>query len=262
MKRALILAAGKGQRLGELTATKPKCLLQLTHENTVLDLLLDAIAKVKIKEIIIISGFANEYLKDYLSKKWASKFVFKIIHNLKYNEYNNIYSAYLAKDLWNDETILFNSDIVFDPAILNLLATKIKNNSAQSYLVVDNYQELTEEDMKVTVNESGQISRIHKSLDINSSFGEYIGITYLRGKTRLKFIESLENNIKANNLDLYYEDALDQIASQISVFPCSTNGNLWTEIDTKEDYELAKNIAKKIYESNKYTDKTSYSSFK
>ncbi|MBI3309410.1 MAG: NTP transferase domain-containing protein, partial [Candidatus Melainabacteria bacterium] len=224
MKRALILAAGKGQRLGELTATKPKCLLQLTHENTVLDLLLDTIAKVKIKEIIIISGFANEYLKDYLSKKWASKFVFKIINNPKYSEYNNIYSAYLAKDLWDDKTILFNSDIVFDPEILNLLITKIEDKGTQSYLVIDDHEKLTEEDMKVTLNEKGVITRIHKSLDINTSLGEYIGITYLRGETRLKFLDSLESNVKKGNLDLYYEDALDQIASQISVFPCSTNG--------------------------------------
>lgn len=253
MKRALILAAGKGKRLGELTAKRPKCLLQLTENRTILDFLLEAIKKVGTSEIVIVSGFEDNILKEHLSNNWASEFVFKIIHNPKFEECNNIYSAYLAKDLWDDNTILFNSDIIFDPEILKNLISKLNPKSSQSpifnpqsYLVIDDTKELADEDMKVIVNEKNEIQRVHKSLDSKNSFGEYIGITYLRGEERVKFLESVENNVKNKNFGLYYEDALDQIAKTISVFPSSTEKKLWAEVDTQEDLEIAKCIIRKL----------------
>ena len=267
MKRALILAAGKGKRLGDLTKDKPKCLLNVSQDKTILDYSLDAISGTGIKEIIIVSGFASDILKEHITKKWASKFVFKIIYNPKFSEYNNIYSAYLARNEWNDETVLFNSDIIFDPSILHVIARSAATKQSQtlidgdchasfrsarndiekrSFLVIDNTKDLIEEDMKVLVDENRTIKRIHKSLDCKKSFGEYIGIMYLRGKEREKFLESLELNVKNKNLDLYYEDALEQILESISIYPCSTEGKEWTEVDTKEDLEKAKIIANKL----------------
>lgn len=245
MKRALILAAGKGKRLGELTQDIPKCLLNVSSDKTILDYSLEAIDSIGIKEIVIVSGFAHDALKDYLIKKWLPKFAFKIIYNPRFYEYNNIYSAYLAKDLWNDDTVLFNSDIVFDPQILKNTQCSILSTQ-YSFLVVDNKKELIEEDMKVVVDKKGTVKRIHKSLDPKKSFGEYIGILYLRGNERLKFLKSIEKNIQDKNFDLYYEDALDQITENISVYPCSTEGKQWTEVDTKEDLEKAKTIANEL----------------
>ena len=243
MKRALILAAGKGKRLGKLTKDIPKCLLNVSPDKTILDYSLEAISTTSIKEIVIVSGFASNVLKDHITKKWSSKFIFKIIYNPKFSEYNNIYSAYLAKNEWNDETILFNSDIIFDPGILRNL---VGNGGHRSLLVIDNKKDLIEEDMKVKVDEKGIIRRVHKSLDCKKSFGEYIGVLYLKGTERLKFLKSIEKNIKDKNFDLYYEDALDQIAESISVYPFSTEGKEWTEVDTKEDLEKAKTIANKL----------------
>ena len=244
MKRALILAAGIGKRLEELTKEIPKCLLPVDSDNVLMDFSLEALKDNGIQEVIFVTGFAENKLKEHINKKWKNNFSFNFIFNEKYNEYNNIYSAYLAKNAWDDETILLNSDIIFHPGILQNRQSTINNR--QSYLVIDDKKKLDKEDMKVTVNEKNEIKRIHKTLDIKSSFGEYIGITYLRGEERVKFLESLCVNVKNKKLDLYYEDALDQILSGISVFPCSANGLPWTEVDTREDYEFAKEIATKI----------------
>ena len=247
MKKALILASGVGKRLGDLTKEIPKCLLPIDSDNVLLDYSLETLKENNINEIIFIIGFAENKLKEHIDKKWKNKFSFKFIFNDKFKEYNNLYSAYLAKDIWDDETVLLNSDIIFHSEILhNVIAGKPEGLTKQSYLVIDDKKKLDKEDMKVTVNEKGEIKRINKNLEIKSSFGEYIGITYLREKEREKFLESLELNVKNKSFDLYYEDALDQILSSISLFPCSANGLPWTEVDTKEDYEHAKNIAKEI----------------
>ena len=240
MKKAIILAAGIGKRLGDLTSDLPKCLLPIDSDNVLIDYSLHALKDNGVNEISFVSGFCEDKLKKHIAKKWKNKFIFKFIFNEKYAQYNNVYSAYLAKNIWNDETVLLNSDIIFHPGIL-------KNDvPLRSFLVIDDQKKLIAEDMKVRINEKGEIKEINKNLNIKTSFGEYIGITYLRGKERVKFLESLEQNVKNKNLHIYYEDALADVLSEISVFPCSTNSLPWTEVDTKEDYEVAKRIAKEI----------------
>ena len=244
MKQAIILAAGIGKRLGELTKDIPKCLLPIDSEKVLLDFSLEALKDNGITKVVFISGFAHEKLKEYVNKKWATCFSFRFIFNERYAEYNNIYSAYLAKDIWDDGTILLNSDIIFHPDILkNLL---VETCHSKSLLVIDDKSKLDDEDMKVTVRENGEIKKINKNLNIKESFGEYIGILYLKDTERIKFIESLKENINSTKFDLYYEDALDQTLNKISIYPCSTSGKLWTEVDTKEDYEIAKKIASQI----------------
>ena len=250
MKKAIILAAGVGKRLGSLTKDIPKCLLPIDSDNVLLDYSLDALKDNGISEIIFVTGFAESKLKEHIDKKWKNKFDIKYIFNEKFNEYNNIYSAYLAKDIWNDETVLLNSDIIFHPDIFRDLHREdsrgVLQYASTSFLIIDNSKILTPESMKIEIDKEARITRINKNLDAKSSFGEYIGITYLRGIERVKFLESLENNVNAKNLDLYYEDALDQILDGVSISTLSTAGKSWTEVDTKEDYEHAKEIAKKL----------------
>lgn len=249
MKQALILAAGVGKRLGDLTKDIPKCLLQIDSENTLLDYSLESMKDNGIKKVVLVTGFAEDKIREHISKKWENKFSFEFVFNDKFDKYNNIYSAYLARDFWNDETVLFNSDIVFEANILNNLRQRTNSPEAgamASYLVVDDTKKLSNEDMKITINEYGYINKINKNLNIETSFGEYIGIMYLRGLERIRFLESIEENIKNKKFDLYYEDALAHVLDEISVLPCLTNGKAWTEVDTKEDYEIAKQIACKI----------------
>ena len=70
--------------------------------------------------------------------------------------------------------------------------------------------------------------------------------SYLRDSGRIKFLQSLEKNVENKKLDLYYEDALADILIDSSIFPFTTNGLAWTEVDTGEDYQSAKNIASLI----------------
>ncbi len=256
MKKAIILAAGIGKRLGELTRNIPKCLLQIDFDkNTLLDLSIKALLDNGVSEIIIVTGFGAEVLKTHIAFKWKNKATFKYIFNEYFKEYNNIYSAYLARSIWDDETILLNSDIIYHPLILKNLIQKTRDgNEQKSFLVTDDSKKLTEESMKVKLNSSGEIKEINKELEIKDSYGEYIGITYLRGAERVKFVESLENNVKNKKLDLYYEDAIAHVLDEVSVFPFSTSEKQWTEVDNAEDYAIAKEIASNIKdELNQYS---------
>lgn len=247
MKKAIILAAGIGKRLGGLTKDIPKCLLEVEKDITLLDLSLKALKEGGIKEIILICGYQKDTLENHINKKWKDSFTFHFVFNEKFDIWNNIYSAYIAKSFFDDETLLLNSDIIYDPGILkNLLLTVKLTRGKMSYLVIDDKKDLIQEDMKVLVSPDNEIKQINKAIDIEEAYGEYIGIAYLRGNEKIRFFEAAEKLIQKGSTDLYYEDAIANTLNRCIVLPCSTGGLMWTEVDTKEDLDHAKEIYKKL----------------
>ena len=101
VKRAIFLAAGFGSRMVPITLNTPKPLV-LVHGKRIIETLLDAVVKAGIEEIYIVRGYLGEQFEVLLHKYPNIKF----IDNVKYNEANNISSAYLAKDLLENAYVL------------------------------------------------------------------------------------------------------------------------------------------------------------
>ena len=106
VKRAIFLAAGFGSRLVPITLNTPKPLV-LVNGKRMIETLLDAVVKAEIPEIIIVTGYLGEQF-EILRKKYPN---IKIIENKKYNEANNISSAYLVRDKFKNAYVL-ESDLV------------------------------------------------------------------------------------------------------------------------------------------------------
>ena len=113
VKRAIFLAAGFGSRLAPITLNLPKGLV-LVNGKRIIETTLDAVVKAEIPEIIIIVGYLGEYFET-LKNKYPQ---IKIIKNDKYNEANNISSAYLVKDKISNSYViesdlyLYNQNII------------------------------------------------------------------------------------------------------------------------------------------------------
>lgn len=105
VKRAIILAAGFGSRLVPITLNTPKPLV-LVNGKKIIETLLDAIVAAGIPEIIIVTGYLHECF-DILLKKYSN---IKLVYNSKYNEANNISSAYLVRDKFESAYVL-DSDL-------------------------------------------------------------------------------------------------------------------------------------------------------
>ena len=113
VKKAVIIAAGLGSRLIPVTLSTPKPLVRVKGERMI-DSTLNALKKVGIDEIYIVRGYLkqqfNELLIDYPN--------IKFIDNDKYNEANNIYSIYLAKEhlenayILEADWILYNQNLI------------------------------------------------------------------------------------------------------------------------------------------------------
>ena len=113
VKRAIFLAAGFGSRLVPITLNTPKPLV-LVHGKKIIETLLEACVKAEIEEIIIVTGYLSEQF-EILLKKYPN---IKFIKNNMYNEANNISSAHLIKDLFENAYVLesdlylYNQDLI------------------------------------------------------------------------------------------------------------------------------------------------------
>ena len=113
VKRAVFLAAGFGSRMVPITLNTPKPLVRV-HGKRIIETLLDAVVKAGIPEIIVVTGYLGEQF-EVLTKKYPN---IKFINNEKYNEANNISSAYLVRDLFENSYVLESDLILYNEKLI------------------------------------------------------------------------------------------------------------------------------------------------
>ena len=133
--QAVILAAGMGKRLKELTKNNTKCMVKVNGVSLI-DRMLHQIEALGLSRIIIVVGYEGNKLIDYISTLHISTPI-EFIENPIYDKTNNIYSLSLAKDwLCREDTLLFESDLIFEDSVLEALL----NDPRDTLALVDKYE--------------------------------------------------------------------------------------------------------------------------
>jgi len=238
--KAVILAAGMGSRLGDITKEIPKALLPVEN-TTLLGRILNDIRQIEsIKEILIITGYKAEKIEEYVKENFSDLNII-LKHNVEYNKSNNIYSVHLCEDELRDGFMLFNCDIIYNPLVL-----KDIDKTNDSFMFVNTNIVLDEEEMKVRVKD-GRIVEVNKQINPKEGFGEYIGILKFEKNEARATFEEIRRLVNDGQVNIYYEDAIDNILDKIEVKVKEVNKFRCTEIDTEEDY---KRMLSKISEFN------------
>ena len=119
--QAIILAAGMGRRLGEYTKDNTKCMLPVNGVRLI-DRTLNQLAELKLARVVIVVGYQGQNLIDYIGDRYNGKIKIEFVNNPDYDKTNNIYSLALAKDkLQEDDTLLIESDLIYDDGMFSLL---------------------------------------------------------------------------------------------------------------------------------------------
>ncbi len=209
--QAIILAAGIGKRLKDLTEGLPKCFLKIGGK-TIIERQLEALTGF---DVVMVVGFKADIIK----KRYPG---LKYVHNPDYETTNTIHSLGLA--LNGKDTLVLNGDVVFDKKIIGLM-------DKPSCAAVE-FKNVHPEEIQVTLEGKDDIVRIGKNI---SGQGEAIGIYRFSGK----FCGKLKDQINGMDKMLYYEDAIDKILPMD--FKAVDIGDLAAkEIDFKEDLDQAK----------------------
>lgn len=119
--QAIILAAGMGRRLGEYTKENTKCMVPV-NGTPLIDRLLGQLETLNLNRVVIVVGYEGEKLKRHIGKRYADNLKIEYVNNPVYDKTNNIYSLALAKNkLQEDDTLLIESDLIFDDKMFRLL---------------------------------------------------------------------------------------------------------------------------------------------
>lgn len=233
--KAVILAAGIASRLRPLTNNTPKCLLKAGNK-FILELTIDNIVANGINDVLIVTGYLQQQIKNFVSAKYPDLNM-TYIYNEMYDSTNNIYSLWLAKEyMLSNEVLLMDSDIIFDREIItSLLASGHDNCLALKRYAVD------DEEIKVKVNEQGKVIEIGKEVKVNEAIGESIGIEKFGEKAVTKLFENIDRKILVeNSVDQFYEAAFQEMVDNgTDIFTVSTGDHICMEIDTAADLEAA-----------------------
>ena len=233
--RALIPAAGMATRLRPLTEHCPKCLLPVGNR-TLLERALSALDENGIRDITICTGYLAEQIREYVSTYFSHLHV-NFVHNERYETTNNIYSLYLMRaDAEGQDVLLLDSDILFDPSILQ----RLLQSPDQDTLALNDHP-LGEEEIKVVLGPDKKVREISKVCSISEAVGESIGIEKMSAAYTRALYREMEQMIEKEGLDnIFYERAFERLIPQGFSFTVTDVTDLRAvELDTPEDFQAA-----------------------
>lgn len=228
--QAIILAAGSGKRLSDITKGLPKCYLPLDGER-MLERHIRLFHSRNIRDIIVVTGYQKSRLETDF-KMDGVNFVF----NPFFETTNVLASFWFGAKLLQGEFIYLHADTVFDERILDdLLATQ--GDAALSVA----FHPCGAEEMKVRLKD-GKIAEISKAILPESAEGEFIGLGKFSGHALGLLQREAEQCMVEKHFDRFFEFALERLIQQglLRVRTSSTKDYPWCEIDFPEDYKHAR----------------------
>ena len=236
--KAVILAAGTASRLRPLTSNTPKCLLKVNGK-TLLERTLDNFISNGITEFLIVTGYLQEMIIDFVKKNYPELNV-KFLYNKDFATTNNIYSLYLAEEFaCGNNFILSDSDILFSKDIITaLLADKNPDVLAM------NRHELGEEEIKIISDNERNVLEISKVCSIEKAVGESVGLEKMSAEYSAALYKELHQMIDNEGLsNVFYEKAFERLIPQGHIFKYLDTTDFFSmEIDTVEDYNKIKDL--------------------
>lgn len=242
--QAIILAAGMGRRLGEYTKDNTKCMLSINGEKLI-DRTLAILSNLNVTKVIIVIGYKGENLKKYIGNRYHGLLDIKYVNNPIYDKTNNIYSLSLAKEeMIKDDTLLFESDIIYDESIVK----KLLDNTWPNLALVAKWEYWMDGTVVKIDNENNILSFVSKDMfnfhDTDDYYKTINIYKFSKEFARNKYIPFLNAYCQAWGNNEYYEQVLKVLTflnrTDLKALPISDEK--WYEIDDIQDLDIAETI--------------------
>lgn len=241
--QAVILAAGMGKRLKNLTENNTKCMVQVNGV-TLIQRMLRQLDQQDLERIVIVVGYKKDILIEYIHSLEVRTPI-EFIENTIYDQTNNIYSLALAKHaLLESDTVLLESDLIFEDSVL----TDLIQDPRETLALVDRYESWMDGTV-VKISDRDEIldfvpgnkfvfediPRYYKTVNIYK-FSQHFSATQY-----VPFLEAYSTALGNNE---YYEQVLRVLTllNNTSIRAKRLNGQKWYEIDDIQDLDIASSI--------------------
>ncbi len=241
--QSIILAAGMGKRLKSLTEHNTKCMVKV-NGITLIERMLYQLDKKHLSKIIIVVGYKSKELVNFI-KTLKIKTPIVYLKNNIYYKTNNIYSLALAKKyLEKDDTLIFESDLIFEEAVVD----ELLNDKYDTLALVDKYESWMDGTcLKLDENnyiEAFISDKNFKNEDIKNYYKTVNIYKFSKCFSKTYYVPFLEAYCKALGNNEYYEQVLKVIAmlNKPEIKAKKLSGQLWYEIDDIQDLDIASSI--------------------
>lgn len=242
--QAVILAAGMGRRLKELTQDNTKCMVKINGV-TLIERMLRQIDRHNLSKIVIVVGYEGQKLIDYISTLKSINTPIVYVDNPIYDKTNNIYSLSLAQDyLCEEDTLLFESDLIFEDCVIDALL----DDPRPSLALVDKYEswmdgtcvKLDEQD-NITAFIPGKNFKYSEKDEYYKTVNIY---KFSKNFSKNSYVPFLNAYIKALGENEYYEQVLRVITmlDNPEIKAKRLTGQLWYETDDIQDLDIASSM--------------------
>lgn len=225
--RAVILAAGRGGRLKEITGERPKCLAQVGGA-TLLDRQLQALRRCGIMRIAVVTGYGATDVRRVCGP------TIDYVHNARFAETNSLYSLWLARELLTDGFLVMNCDVLFHEQMLtDLLTAAYEDALLVSPACGD--APYSDEEMKVRIR-GGRVVDIAKTIEPGEADGENVGVAKFGAEGAAVLIEELEALVSGGVVTDWLPAAFARFCRRRTLHAVDHRGFPWIEIDCPQDY--------------------------
>ncbi len=239
--KGLILAAGRGSRLDELTLEKPKCFIKISKK-PLIEYQIEAMRKSGIKSIAVVTGYLNAYFDDLKIKKF---------HNLSWKSTNMIYSLLCAKEWFETDVIVSYADIIYPSNMVSKLITCKGNFVVAADL---NWKDLwlkrfenPFDDAETLKMNDGFLTEIGKKTETYQDIqAQFIGLLKISPNGLGIISEMMKKKIINKQSD--FTSTIQKILEKSYSVKVELFKEKWFEIDNQKDIKIAENFFNKISE--------------
>ena len=230
---AVLLAAGRGNRLLPLTKDRPKCLLEVGGDPILIHQI-RSLRAADVPHIEIVTGHGDALVRKLCASLDGAAVMFA--HNAAYATTSSLDSLGCANTDPSDRGLLIlNTDVLFAPRLLD----RLLQDPREQVLLTDMACGLGEEEMKICTDADDRITAIGKTLDPLVAQGENLGVLKVGPHAAGRMLEIARMPDVSRDLK-WVPDAIGLLLDEMPFYTLSTGDIPWIEIDYRHDLKRAR----------------------